>query len=396
MAAKSVRGNSHLRFDFRDDNLRLTTNMPLTYLCEESSFVLKEKLYFGLSWSAPIEDDIVQISERFLQQTQAYWQTWVKHCSIPSLFQGETIRSALALKLHCYEDTGVILAALTTSLPEEPGNGRNWDYRYCWFRDAHFVLSAFHNLGHFEEMEGFLKFFLGIAQKHDASKDRLAPVYTLSQSLPLPEAVQSLWRGYGGNAPVRTNNQAAEHVQNDVYGEMVLTLAPIYFDERFVHLRVKDHEDLLSNLARICDRSVSQQDAGLWEVRNGWQVHSFTNLMCWAGLDRTSRIQNYGYLKNLAFDPILARDRALAAIEGAVKDGSLRNGPSDPSFDAALSLAAILRLPRDQLCLETVRDIQKHLALGSTRPSSSFFYCYVRNDDFGNPGSAFVICSFFK
>ncbi len=392
---RPIRGNSHLRFEIRDDVLRLTTTMPLTYLCEETPFPLKEKLYFGLSWSSAIEEDIVQVSERFLQQTQSYWRTWVKHCSIPSLFQGETIRSALALKLHCYEDTGAILAALTTSLPEEAGSGRNWDYRYCWLRDAHFVLSAFHNLGHFEEMEGFLKFFLGIAQKQEASRDRLAPVYTLSQGLPLPETLHPSWRGYGDNAPVRTNNQAAEHVQNDVYGEMVLTLAPIYFDERFFHLRDRDHEELLGHLAKLCERSISQPDAGLWEVRNGWQEHSFTNLMSWAGLERTARIRNYNYLKNIPFDVAAARDRALLALERACKDGSLRNGPNDDTFDAALSLSAILRLPNDQLCLKTVEEIRRHLTIKDENDSQAFFYRYVRNDDFGRPGSAFVICSFW-
>jgi GH15 family glucan-1,4-alpha-glucosidase len=391
---KPVRGNSHLRFDIRDDSLRLTTNMPLTYLCEDIPFQLKEKLYFGLTWSTGIEDDLVQVSERFFQQTIMYWRTWVKHCSIPSLFQKETIRSALALKLHCYEDTGAILAALTTSLPEEPGHTRNWDYRYCWLRDAHFVLSAFHNLGHFEEMEGFLKFFLGIAQKHETSKERLAPVYSLSQGLPVPELEQSNWLGYQNSTPVRINNQAAEHIQNDVYGEMVLTLAPIYFDERFFHLRDKDHEDLLIHLAKLCERSISKPDAGLWEVRNGWQEHSFTNLMCWAGLERVCRINKNNYLKNIAFDVAAARDRALRAVEAATQAGSLRNGPNDLSFDAALSLSAILRLPNSELCLRTVQDIQTNLALGVGN-NQAFFYRYIRKDDFGKPGSAFVICSFW-
>ncbi|HAZ14670.1 MAG: hypothetical protein A2X86_12490 [Bdellovibrionales bacterium GWA2_49_15] len=393
--AKSIRGNSHVRFEFRGDCLRLTTSMPLTYLCEKTTFALKEKLYLGLTWSSAIEEDIVQVTESFFQQTKDYWNTWVKHCSIPSMFQAETIRSALALKLHCYEDTGAILAALTTSLPEEPGSGRNWDYRYCWLRDSHFVLSAFHNLGHFEEMEGFLKFFLGIAQKHEDSHERLAPVYTLSQELPLPETRHPLWHGYNGYGPVHTNNQAAEHVQNDVYGEMVLTLSPIYFDERFVHLRTKDHENLLAHLARHCERSISQPDAGLWEVRNGWQDHSFTNLMCWAGLERISRIQNFHHMPNFTFDPIEARDRALIAVLKAAAEGSIRNGPNDISFDSALSLATILRFPDEKLCLATLRDIQKHLALGTTKPASSFFYRYIRNDDFGKPDSAFVICSFW-
>jgi GH15 family glucan-1,4-alpha-glucosidase len=175
-----------------------------------------------------IEDDIVKTSHEFLDQTTKHWRTWVKHCSIPVLYQEEVIRSALVLKLHCYEDTGAILAAVTSSLPEQPGGGRSWDYRYCWLRDAYFSLSAFHNLGHFEEMEGFLKFLLNIAYTLDQSQDRLSPVYSLSQDLPIPEAEHQNWEGFAHSRPVRSRNQGAEHVQNDVYGEMILTLPPIF------------------------------------------------------------------------------------------------------------------------------------------------------------------------
>ena len=265
---KAVRGNSHLRFDFSEGGLRLATNMPLTYLCESTPFQLKEKLYFALTWSFGIEEDLVQLVERFLVQTRDYWRTWVKHCSIPSLFQRETIRSALILKLHCYEDTGAILAAMTTSLPEELGGNRNWDYRYCWLRDAYFALSAFHNLGHFEEMEGFLKFLLDIAHEQESSRERLSTVYTLSRGLPLPETIHSNWVGYKEAKPVRSYNQAAEHIQNDVYGEMILTLAPIFFDQRFSHLRVRGHEELLEHLALLASKAISKPDAGLWEFRN--------------------------------------------------------------------------------------------------------------------------------
>ena len=146
-----MRGNSHVRYEIRGECLRLLTNMPLTYLCEERPFALTETTYFALTWGLGIEDDLAKVSHEFLDQTARDWRMWVKHCSIPVLHQEEVIRSALALKLHCYEDTGAILAALTTSLPEEPGGPRNWDYRYCWLRDAYFSLTAFHNLGHFEE-----------------------------------------------------------------------------------------------------------------------------------------------------------------------------------------------------------------------------------------------------
>lgn len=392
---KPVRGNSHLRFDIRGEYLRVATNMSLTYLCDEIPVALTEPLYFALTWDTGLEDDLVNVTRNFLDQTIQYWRTWVQHCSIPSLYQEETIRSALTLKLHCYEDTGAILAALTTSLPEENGNGRNWDYRFCWLRDSYFVLSAFHNLGHFEEMEGFLKFFLGIASRTDKLHERLSPVYSLDQKLPLPETEHPSWQGFEGSGPVRSNNQAAEHVQNDVYGEMVLTLAPIFFDKRFRHLRTAEHEDLLNGLVRSCIRSIGQADAGLWELRNGWQEHSFSNLMCWAGIERSIRLRSAGFLGSIEDDLISAKARAEAALSLAVREGSLRNGPRDPSFDAALLQLPLLRFPDKEISRKTVLEIAENLKLGEGRGSNSFLYRYCRNDDFGSPKSSFLMCSFW-
>jgi GH15 family glucan-1,4-alpha-glucosidase len=317
----------------------------------------------------------------------------VKHCSIPSLYQKETIRSALTLKLHCFEDTGAILAALTTSLPEEAGQGRNWDYRFCWLRDAAFVLNAFHHLGHFEEMEGFIKFLLNIAESQEHARDRLHPVYCLDRKLPVPEIEHVNWRGFAGSAPVRSGNQAALHVQNDVYGEMILTLAPIFFDDRFHHLRSPEHERLLEHLVKLCVKNISTADAGLWELRNGWQEHTFSNLMCWAGIDRIQSIRTKGYLRDLHLDLDLEKARAEAAIRAAVKQGSLRNGPKDDSYDSALLELPILRFPDEALCAATVDAISQELCL---EPGSAFLYRYLRKDDFGHPQSAFVICSFWQ
>lgn len=394
-SAHCVRGNSHIRYEIRNDYLRLVTNMPMTYLCDEVSFSLKETIYFGLTWSAGIEDDLIQVTNHFLEQTIYYWNNWVKHCSIPTLYQKETILSSMILKLHCYEDTGAILAAVTTSLPEEISGTRNWDYRYCWLRDAYFVLSAFQNLGHFEEMEGFLKFLLNIAERHETSAERLRPVYKIDLSLPLPEQTYDNWAGYQNSKPVRSNNQAAEHVQNDVYGEMILALSPIYFDERFHHLRTKDHEHLLETLGRLCVKNISKPDAGLWELRNGWQEHSFSNLMCWAGLERLSRIKDQGYLQHFKIDLNKALSTAEAAIHAAVKDGVLRNGPDDESLDSALLELTTLRFPDVELNRATVLKIYSELNLGINNEQKSFLYRYKRKDDFGDPKSAFLICSFW-
>lgn len=386
-------GSNHLRFDMRQDALRVTTNMPLTYLTEKTPFVLKEKTYFAITWGTPVQDDLDEMCQRFYTHTRDYWRTWVKHCSIPALFQTEVIRSALALKLHVFEDTGAILAALTTSLPEEPGHERNWDYRFCWLRDSYFVLSAFHNLGHFEEMEGFLRFLLNIAIRHEEADKRLAPVYTLNQSLPLPERIHSHWSGFKGSAPVRSNNQAAEHVQNDVYGEMVLALAPIFFDERFKPLRTREHQELMIYLGRLCAQTISQPDAGLWEVRDGWQEHTFSNLMCWAGLERLERIQKLGYCLDFPLNASNERYRAEQAVLRALKEGYIRNGPQDDTLDSALALLPVLRFPYTEAASMTLEQIRKTLAADGE--NSAFLYRYLRRDDFGTPDAAFVICSFW-
>jgi GH15 family glucan-1,4-alpha-glucosidase len=116
-----------------------------------------------------------------------YWEIWVKHTDIPAIYQEEVIRSALALKLHCFEDTGAIVAALTTSIPEAPGSGRTWDYRYCWLRDAYYTLGAFRLIGHFEEREQFLQFLLNVVSS--APDLDLAPLYRIDETNGLSEHI---------------------------------------------------------------------------------------------------------------------------------------------------------------------------------------------------------------
>lgn len=391
-----IRGNSHLRYDIRGESLRLWTNMPMTYLCESQPFSLTEKIYFSLGWNSTLEEDLPAVAENFLRETIGYWQMWVRHCNIPSEFQQETIRSALALKLHCYEDTGAILAALTTSLPEEVGGTRNWDYRFCWLRDASFVLNAFHQLGHFEEMEGFLKFLLSVVRATEESREMLRPVYALDRSLPLPEEEHRNWSGFG-NSLVRSKNQAAEHVQNDVYGEMLLALAPIYLDERFYHLRTPEHEEIIAKLTAFCVKYVAKPDAGLWELRDGWREHSFSNLLCWAGIDRSISIRDRGYLQGSGFDLEKERVRAEAAVRRATFDGYLGNGPEDATPDASLLFLPLLRFPDLDLNRNTVLRLEKELAFVSSdnQRHEGFLYRYLRQDDFGRPQSAFLICSYW-
>jgi GH15 family glucan-1,4-alpha-glucosidase len=176
---------------------------------------------------------------------------------------------------------------------------------------------------------------------------------------------------------------------------MILTFTPIFFDERYSDLRSKDLDTLLAHLAKLCVRSIGQPDAGLWEIRNGWQEHSFTNLLSWAGLERLERIRQAGHLGSISLDLTAARIHAAEALLRGVHGGALRNGPTDFSDDAALAQLPILGYPNRELCESTVLHITRELALRRGSEDTGFFYRYVRNDDFGKPEGAFVICSFW-
>ena len=388
------RGNSHLQYLGLDDELRLSTNLPLTYLIDSTPTEISQTFYFALTWGLPIEENLSNTCELFELKTRNYWHSLIKHCSIPSEFQQQSIRSALALKLHCYEDTGAILASITTSLPEEFGGVRNWDYRYCWLRDACFTVSALYRLGHYEELEGLLRFIGNIVSS--GSQFDLRPVYRLDGSLPLPEEEHITWGGFAGSRPVRTGNQAAEHIQNDVYGEILLILAPIYFDDRFSDLRAEKYRTLFQQLALRAHRALKEKDAGLWEHRNGWKIHSFTLLMSWAGLERYVRLLKSGRIQGDLEEAQRWCGEAVAAMVSSSVDGIMFNSPDDQSPDAAMLLLPILRFSSAQVCLETVMYLKEHLGIQEADSDLRVFvYRYKRFDDFGNPKHAFVVCTFW-
>ena len=160
------RASNHIEFTGFPTPVRLTTNLPLTYVEDERPFLLERDRHLVLTWGEPLEAGLEETAERFLERTLDYWRRWVKGTRVPRDYQHEVVRSALALKLHQYEDTGALLAATTTSIPEHPGSGRTWDYRFCWLRDAYFTLNALERLGHSEEMEHFLEYLRNLGEEN--------------------------------------------------------------------------------------------------------------------------------------------------------------------------------------------------------------------------------------
>jgi GH15 family glucan-1,4-alpha-glucosidase len=384
-------GSHHLAFHGYDAELRLTTDAPLSYLDGEA-FALSERKNFVLSWGAPVEEALEPLCERFLRETVKYWQLWVKHCAIPPCYQEEVIRSALALKLHCFEDTGAIAAALTTSIPEAPGSGRTWDYRYCWLRDAYYTLGAFRLLGHFEEREQFLHFLLNVAAS--APDLDLAPLYRIDGRSDLGEVILGDWPGFREEKPVRVGNGAATHKQHDVFGEMVLALTPLFLDARFRDQVTPPVLDLVTRLARKAISVAGQPDAGIWEFRSEWRPQTFSSLMCWAAADRMGRIAaQHRPGDGEEFTRAAAKIRE-EILERAVDParGCLVADYGGKEVDAALLQAVTLRLlpPDDRrlgATVDAVRDDLEHLG---------WLRRYRTNDGFGVPQVAFMLCTFWQ
>ena len=194
---------------------------------DERPFLVERDRHLVLTWGQPLEAGLEDTAERFLERTLDYWQLG-EGTRVPRDYQAEVIRSALVLKLHRWEDTGALLAATTTSIPEHR-SGRSWDYRYCWLRDAYFTLNALERLGHSEEMERFLEYLRNLAEEREAC----SAAYRINARRRHRTRARPLDR-FGGEKPVRVGNQAFEHVQNDVYGEMVLAISRLFLDQRFV------------------------------------------------------------------------------------------------------------------------------------------------------------------
>jgi GH15 family glucan-1,4-alpha-glucosidase len=385
----AVTGSNHVEYDGYASRLRLTTDIPLSYL-EGLPFALTGRRHLALTWGAPIEEPLPALAARFYEETVRYWRQWVKHCSIPPLYQNEVIRSALALKLHTFDDTGAIVAATTTSLPEAPGSGRTWDYRYCWLRDAYYALSAFRIIGHFEERENFLQYLINVAWNHPALD--LAPLYRVDGQDDLEERVLTMWTGYAGEGPVRVGNAAARHVQHDVFGEMILALTPIYLDERFSAERSPNVLDLMFRIAQRAVSVAGTPDAGIWEFREGWRPQTFSSLMCWVAADRMGQIAARHRPEMAPAFQTAAEKIRQEVLERAwnpeMASFVASYGGSD--VDASLLQLPVLRfLPADDPRLRrTVERVRRDLELGG-------WLKRYKGDPIGRTDVAFTVCTFW-
>jgi GH15 family glucan-1,4-alpha-glucosidase len=387
------RASNHIAFTGFPVPVRLTTNVPLTYVEDERPFLLEHDRHLVLTWGEPLEAGLEETAERFLERTLDYWRRWVKGTRVPRDYQREVVRSALALKLHQYEDTGALLAATTTSLPEHPGSGRTWDYRFCWLRDAYFTLNALERLGHSEEMERFLEYLRNLCEERDGV---LQPAYRINGDSDAEERILEHLSGYEGDGPVRIGNQAFEHVQNDVYGEMVLAVSRLFLDARFVG-EVPRHTavEMIGGLLDQMDARLEEPDAGLWEFRGKTRLHSFSVLMHWAGSRRAAEVFDALDAPELAERARAIEERARGVLETQCWNddvGALTQVAGEPQVDASMLLAVHLGyfgddLERASRHVDAIRD--------ALVVDGGLLRRYAVQDDFGHMEAAFTVCTFW-
>lgn len=385
-------GSHHIRYVAPDLVLRLTTDASITTLLEERWFLLNEAQTFLLGPDETLQGSVVDVGQRFLEETIAYWREWVRYLGIPFEWQEVVIRAAITLKLNTFEDTGAIIAAMTTSIPEAPASGRNWDYRYCWLRDGYFVVNALNRLGTTRTMERYLDYIINIAA--GTPDGRLQPVYRISGATDLEEHTLESIPGYRGMGPVRIGNQAYLQVQHDVYGSAILSASHVFFDCRLWRCGDETLFHRLEVLGEQAFKFHDQPDAGIWELRGTARVHSFSSLMCWAACDRLARIAAH-----LGLDPRMRYWRTKADLihhticERAwnPRRKAFTGAFESDSLDASLLLVnEIGFLPaEDPRFAATVAAIEGELKHGD------FVFRYVEQDDFGIPSNAFLVCTFW-
>jgi GH15 family glucan-1,4-alpha-glucosidase len=300
------------------------------------------------------------------------------------------IRAAITLKLNAFEDSGAIVAAVTTSIPEAPDSGRNWDYRYCWLRDAYFVVNVLNRLGVTGTMQRYLNYILNVVA--DTGGRPVQPVYGISGEHAIEESLAPALPGYRGMGPVRIGNAAYFQTQHDVYGEAVLAAAHAFFDRRLEHTADAQIFAELEKLGERAQAHHADPDAGLWELRGTTRVHTFSSLMCWAACDRLARIaQQLGLAGRQAYWQAHA-SRIHATICERAWNPQLQAFTSTfegDRLDASLLLLAELQfLPAsDPRFRSTVGAIESRLRRGD------FLLRYDEEDDFGFPETAFVVCT---
>lgn len=392
--SETTNGTNHIRYLVGPQALRLSTDAPVGYILEGRCYRVESDQHFFLGPDEPFTGNVRAELRQMLEQTRKYWRLWVRGLHIPLEWQDEVIRCAIALKLCQHEETGAIVAALTTSIPEAPHSERNWDYRYCWIRDSYYTVQALNRLGALDVLEKYLTYLRNIVD--DARGGRIQPLYSVMGEGELNEFSAAHLAGYRGMGPVRIGNAAYTQVQHDCYGQIVLPTVQGFFDRRL--LRMADERDFasLEEVGEMAWKMHDQPDAGLWEFRTRQEIHTYSAVMSWASCDRLANVAGHLGKPDRQAHWRKRADAIREKVERAAWVGNGADGHFKASFESDYLDASLLQLvelrflrPDDGRFVSTFAAVERELRRGE------HMLRYDSEDDFGLPETAFNVCTFW-
>jgi GH15 family glucan-1,4-alpha-glucosidase len=373
------------------DCIYLYSSLDFKDVLESKEIILTQHQFLLLSYNQKLIDINIQRVYLEFQRTKVYWLNWTNRSKKYEKYNDEIIRSLLVLKIMSYQPTGAVLAALTTSIPETIGDVRNWDYRFCWLRDASMSLETLIKMGHKYSAQRFLVYLKGILK---SKNDSFQIMYGIRGERELTETELSHLDGYECSKPVRVGNAAFSQRQNDVFGYLVNIIHQYYEFFPGTLDEIEDMWEIVRNISRTVSTHWEKPDKGIWEIRTDEKHYVFSKVMSWVAMDRASKI---AMLLNKPY-----YTEAWRSIADDIKEDVNRNGwnekmqtftqtYSNHDLDASLLLMAEYGFLEadDPKYQRTVIAVKKALF------HNGLVYRYKNSDDFGKPSSSFTICTFW-
>jgi len=357
----------------------------------EKEIEITDDGYFLLGYNEKIFKPSTRKIYTELERTKVYWLNWSSKTPTYKKYNAQISRSAITLKLLSYDKTGAVLAAATTSLPETIGEVRNWDYRFCWIRDASMVIKVVGQLGHKNVARRYLQFIVDLIPDKD---EKLQIMYGINREKQLTEKTLGHLSGYKGSKPVRVGNAAYKQKQNDIYGILMDVI------HQQLHQYSNDIENgeelwgITKGIVWIVSNHWKEADKGIWEFRAEDRHFTFSKVLCWVAIDRAIKVarllrKTRKLEKWTALEQEIKRDIHEHAWNADVNAFTQSYGSKDLDASVLLMESYNFIHAKDPKFVSTVKAIEKELS------NDGLLYRYKNEDDFGLPSSSFTICTFW-
>ena len=375
----------------RYGTLYLYTDLDKNDILERNEIEIDNNYFLSVSYNEKINPVSINQVVLDFEKTKIYWMNWCYKTPKFKNYNSEILRSAMTLKLLTFEKTGAVLAAATTSLPETIGEVRNWDYRFCWIRDASMVIKIITKLGHKKIVKNFIDFIVNLIPDKN---EKLQIMYGISGEKNLTEKILDHFAGYQNSKPVRIGNAAYSQKQNDIYG---ILMDAIHFQIDKYREDNDKHEELWSIVKLIVwvvEKNWELPDRGIWEFRNENRHFTFSKLLCWVAVDRAIKVSKIFKRKKSAKKWEILRSKIKNDI---IEKGWNKNKKAfTQSYGSDDLDASVLLMEQyefidamDPKYISTVKAIERELSF------EGLLFRYKNIDDFGKPSSSFTVCSFW-